>query len=316
MNNIALLFPGQGSHFVGMGRDLYNEYEVAKRVFEEANDVLGYDIAKICFEGNLLKLNSLENMFPGLVVVCVALFKVYMQEIGVVPKYSAGHSLGEYSALTCSGALEFADTLKMIYQRGVLAQETADSGEGSMTIVTGVNANIVAGECKKVSTPGQIAAVSCYNSPSEVAISGHQDAVMQVEDNLIELGAQISPILTAPPLHGPLMQRVAGQFEMELKQYPYHESKWPVIANVDALPYSDTNSIFAKLRLQLTHPVQWTATIDYLKNHGITALVEIGPQSVLTNLIKTYSKDITAVSFGNKDDRQFLKGLVSAGKIS
>lgn len=315
MNKVALLFPGQGSHFVGMGRDLYNEYEVAKRVFEEANDVLGYDIAKICFEGNLLKLNSLENMFPGLVVVCVALFKVYMQEIGIIPQFSAGHSLGEYAALTCSGALEFADTLKLIHKRGLLAQEAADSGEGSMTIITCTDTNTVESECKKVSRPGQIAAVSCYNSPSEFAVSGHQDAVTQVEDNLIELGAQISPILTAPPMHNPLMQPVAEQFEIELKKYPHHELKWPVIANVDALPYSGAANIFDKLRLQLTRPVQWTNTINYLKNQGITTFIEIGPQSVLTNQLKTYVNNITALSCGNKENRQSLAKLVSSGEV-
>jgi [acyl-carrier-protein] S-malonyltransferase len=312
MNKTALLFPGQGSHFVGMGRDLYNEYEVAKRVFEEANDVLGYDITKICFEGNLLKLNSLENMFPGLFIVCVALFKVYMQEMGVSPQYSAGHSLGEYAALTCSGALEFADALKMIYRRGVLAQEIADSGEGSMTIVEGIDIQTAEVECKKISSPDQMVGVSCYNSPSQIAISGHQDAVVQVEDNLIELGAQISPILTAPPLHCPLMQPVADQLEIELKKYTYHELKWPVISNVDALPYSNSNSILAKLKLQLTHSVQWLATIQYLEKQGITNFIEIGPQSVLTSLLKTFVKNATMVSFGNKDDRQMLLKSLSS----
>ena len=117
MNEVAIIFPGQGSHFVGMGRDLYDKYDVARQLFKEANDVLGYDIAKICFEGGLLKLNSLENMFSGLFIVCVALYKVYLQELGIVPRYIAGHSLGEYAALTYSGALNFDDALKIIHKR-------------------------------------------------------------------------------------------------------------------------------------------------------------------------------------------------------
>lgn len=304
MSKAALLFPGQGSHFVGMGRDLYSQYPSARQVFEEANDVLGYDITKICMEGNLLQLNSLENMFPGLVTVCVAFFKAYMQEIGVPPQYSAGHSLGEYAALTCSGALKFADALKMIHLRGVLAQEIADAGEGSMTIVTGVNQSTVEGACQKISSSTQSVAVSCYNSPSEFAISGHQDAVMQVEDSLIESGAQISPILTAPPMHCPLMQSVADELAGELKKYSYHDMQWPVISNVDAMPYTDSGSILAKLKLQLTHPVQWTSTINYLKNQGITNFIEISPQSVLTNLLKSYEKSITALSFSIPEERQ------------
>lgn len=311
MSKVVLLFPGQGSHFVGMGRDIYDEYAVAKAVFEEANDVLGFDITKICFSGNLLELNSLENMFPGLYIVCVALFKVYMREIGVAPQYSAGHSLGEYAALTCSGALNFADALRIIYQRGVLAQAVADSGEGSMTIFEGIDINTTEAECKKVSNGGQYVAISCYNSPNQVAISGHQDAVMQVEDRLMELGAKISPILTAPPIHSLLMQSVADQLEIELKKCTFNELKWPVIANVDALPFVDSRSILTKLKLQLTHPVQWLGTINYLEKQGATTFIEIGPQVVLTSLLKAFMKNITAVSFNDKENRQSVARLLS-----
>lgn len=310
MNKVALLFPGQGSHFVGMGRDLFDKYGVAKQVFEEANDVLGYDITKICFEGSLLELNSLENMFPGLVMVCVALFKVNMLEIEIVPQFSAGHSLGEYAALTCAGALKFADVLKVIHRRGVLAQELADSGEGTMTIFSGVDPRTAEMECKKISNNQQIAVVSCYNSPSELAVSGHQEAVIQVEDQLIELGAQISPILTAPPMHCSLMQPVADELETELKKLSYHELQWPVLANVDALPYKEPMGILPKLKLQLTHPVQWLDTINYMANQGVDTFIEIGPQAVLTNLLKTHLKNITAISCATKDDRQSLAKLL------
>ena len=251
MSKIALLFPGQGSHFVGMGQDIYNEYAVAKAVFEEANDVLGFDIKKICFSGNLLELNSMENMFPGLYIVCVALFKVYMQEIGVAPQYSAGHSLGEYAALTCSGALNFADALRVIYRRGVLAQAVADEGEGAMTIIEGIDINTAETECKKVSSSGQYVAISCYNSPDQIAISGYQDAVMQVEDRLMEKGAKISPILTAPPIHSLLMKEVAEQLEVELKKCKFNELKWPVIANVDAQPYGEPVSISSQIKIAI-----------------------------------------------------------------
>jgi [acyl-carrier-protein] S-malonyltransferase len=311
MSEVALLFPGQGSHFVGMGRDIYDEYPVAKAVFEEANDVLGFDIAKICFSGSLLEVNSLENMFPGLYIVCVALLKVYMQEIGVTPKYLAGHSLGEFAALTCSGALDFADALRIIYQRGVLSQTVADAGEGTMTIIEGVDIGKAEAECKKVSSSSQYVAISCYNSPNQIAISGYRDAVMQVEDRLIELGAQISPILTAPPIHSLLMQPVADQLEIELKKCNFHELKWPVIANVDARPYVDPGSIFVKLKLQLTHPVQWLGTIQYLEKQGVTTFIEIGPQAVLASLLKTFMKNITAMSVNNRENRQSIAKILS-----
>lgn len=299
MNHIAVVFPGQGSHFVGMGKDLYEQYEVVRRLFEEANDILGYNITQICFEGNLLKLNSLENMFPALFMVSTAMFQVYMLESGTAPKLGAGHSLGEYAALTCSGALDYADALRVLRRRGFLAQQLADSGLGAMTIVDGVDIQLAEAECKRISSQNQIVSISCYNSPSQIAISGHQDAVMQLEDRLIESGAQISPILTAPPMHCSLMQSVADELETELKQCSFHDFQWPVIANVDALPYINCGAILPKLKLQLTRPVQWSATIHYLEKQGITTIIELGPQSVLTNLLKTYTKNISVGSFGN-----------------
>lgn len=307
MNNVAIIFPGQGSHFVGMGRDLYDKHDVARQLFNEANDVLGYDIAKICFEGGLLKLNSLENMFPGLFIVCVALYKVYSQKLGIVPRYIAGHSLGEYAALTCSGALNFTDALKIIHNRGVLAQEVADMDEGSMSIIDNVDIDAAEAECKNVSNNDEYVAISCYNSPSQIAISGHVDAVVQVEDQLMEKGAQISPILTAPPLHSPLMKSAAEEFKIELDKYNFNQFKYPVISNVDAMPYPDYKHISNKLKLQLTSPVQWLKTIDYLKQQGINTFIEMGPQEVLTAMLKTYDKSITAVSISNKAEWKNLK---------
>lgn len=313
MSNIALLFPGQGSHFVGMGRDIYQEFAVAKAIFEEANEVLGFDIAQICFSGSLLELNSLENMFPGLYIVAVALFHVYMQEVGVAPQFMAGHSLGEYAALTCSGALNFAEALRVIYRRGVLAQAVADAGEGSMTIVDGIDGAIAEAECRKISHGDQYVAVACYNAPRQVAIAGNQDALVQVEDRLMELGGQISPILTAPPIHSILMQSVADQLEQEIEKVHLHELQWPVIANVDGLPYTDAASISRKLKLQLTHPVQWLKTINYLENQGVTLFIELSPQAVLTSLLKTFINNDAAISFHSKENRQ--KMVQVAGKI-
>lgn len=310
MNDVALLFPGQGSHFVGMGQDLYRDYNIVKEAFEEANDILGYDIKKICFEGNLFILNNLDNMFPALLTVCVSLFRVYMQEIGSVPQFSAGHSLGEYAALTCSGALDFADALRIIHKRGVLSQEFTDSNDGSITIIDGIDIKTAETVCRNISRNNQFVTVSCYNSPRQVAISGQQDAVMEAEDQLMELGGHISPLLTAPPIHSPLMQPVADQFEIELKNIHFHDLRWPVISNIDALPYLDSLSILPKLKLQLTNPVQWLNTIHYLEKQGVTTFIEIGPQSVLTTLLKTFING-QAMSYNTKENRQLIQELIS-----
>lgn len=309
MEKIVLLFPGQGSQYVGMGRTLYDEYTIARLVFEEANDVLGFDLKKLCFEGSLEELCKTENVLPALLTASVAAFRVYMWEIGIVPQFSAGHSLGEYSALTCCGAMDFRDTLTVVRERSVLAQEVVDTGCGIMTVVNGVYKNIVDEECKKIANESQPVSVSCYNSPGQVVISGHKDAVMKVEDKLMELGAQITPLLMSAPFHCPLMQPAADKLQGELEKHSFNSFKWPVISNVTALPYENTDKIIKNLTLQMTKPVQWQATMDYLQENKITIAIEIGPQAVLSNLVKMNRKNIKTNAFGQKDDRDALLEL-------
>ena len=193
-----------------------------------------------------------------------------------------------------------------------MAQAVADEGEGAMTIIENIDIKTAEAECKNVSSSGQYVAISLYNSPDQIAISGYQDAVMQVEDRLMEKGARLSPILTAPPIHSPLMQEVAEQLEMELKKCKFNELKWPVIANVDAQPFGDPSSILTKLKMQLTHPVQWLGTIQYLEKQGVTTFIEIGPQAVLATLLKTFiNNNNTAISFNSKENRQSISQLLS-----
>lgn len=310
MSKTAFLFPGQGSQYAGMGSRIYKEFDVAKQVFDEANEVLGFDLERICFSGGLVELSQPENLFPALVTFSVAIFRIYMKEIGIIPQFSAGHSLGEYSALVCSGVMSFPDALKIVCKRGILAREVLDNKFG-MTIINGLDEKIVEDECRDVSNNEQIVVVSCYNSSGQVAISGHLEAVMKVEDRLMKRKAQVTPLLMSPPFHSRLMQPAVGPLRSELLKYSYRSPQWPVIANVTARPYSAPGDLVDHLVHQLIRPVKWRQTMDYLQQQGVELIIEMGSQAVLTNLVKTNekTKHLAAASFGQTDDRNAMLHL-------
>ncbi len=302
MSRIALLFPGQGSQYIGMSAKLYNEFEIARQTFEEANDVLGFDLSKICFEGSLSELNQLENMFAAILTSSMSSFRVYMQEIGITPHYAAGHSLGEYSALACSGFMSFQDALKIVYMRGKFVQESRLTHNGTMTVVNGVPSNILEDILKGISNCSKTVCIACYNAPEQYVISGHHEAVMEAENKLFELDAQITPMLLSPPLHSPLMEEAASMLKAELKKYVYNCPQWPVISNVTALPSTDVEGIVNNMVLQMTRPVRWSETIEYLEKDGVTITVEMGTQAVLSNLVKMHSNKFNTISLGQKGD--------------
>lgn len=316
MRKIAFLFPGQGAQHIGMGRELNDQFATARHTFEEADDILGYDFKKNCFEGSITKLSKLENMLPAILTVSVAAFRVYMQEVGIAPDFLAGHSLGEYSALTCSGALEFCDALKIVQKRSSLASEVARSCNGSMTIVDGIHVETVEEECKKVSCAGRNVAVSCFNSLTQAAISGDSDGVLEVEDRLCEKGAIITPLLTSPPFHCALMELAAVELKKEIQKYTFHEFKWPVISNIHAKPYESTGPVWENLVNQISHPVKWKDTMEYMRREGATFAIEFGPQSILSNLNKDYLKGLRTFSFTKQTDKVALMKLLRInGKV-
>jgi [acyl-carrier-protein] S-malonyltransferase len=306
MEKIAFIFPGQGSQYAGMAQSCYARYEAARHTFEEANDRLGFDLAKLCFEGSLADLGRTENALVALLTVSVVYFRVYMQEIGVTPQFCAGHSLGEYSALTCSGVLKFGDAVQLVYSRSKIAREVAESINGAMTIIDGLPAAVVAEQCLAVDGVDHSVAVSCFNSPVQVAISGHLEAVQQVEDRVLELGGQVTPLMGNPPFHCPALLPAAERFTGELSRYSFDPPRYPVIANVSALPYDGPESVAANLTHHIIRPVQWLKTMDYLNRHRITLAVELGPKNVLSDLLKLNYEAIHSISFDQKEERRAL----------
>ncbi|MEK3777518.1 MULTISPECIES: ACP S-malonyltransferase [unclassified Paenibacillus] len=306
MEKIALLFPGQGSQYVGMGKSFYDQYSIAKQTYEEASDVAGVDLAKLCFEGSLSELNQNENMQPALLATNVAAFRVYMEEVGIRPQFCAGHSMGEYSALVCSGAMTFSDAVQITKLRGAMMQIHIDRGTGSMTIMDGIDASIVEQLCEQYSGEQGVAVVSCYNSPTQAAVSGHQYVLEEIEAAVLDADGQVTPLMSSAPIHSSLMAEDAERLGQELAKYSYNMFKWPVLSNVTGQPYGDVERIPGLLTDQMVKPVQWTRILQYLERFGVTLAIEMGPKNVLNKLTKTNCPDINSLCFGEKAERQKL----------
>ncbi|MCX7920810.1 MAG: ACP S-malonyltransferase [Clostridia bacterium] len=310
MNKFALLFPGQGSQYVKMGKSLCDEFASAKKVFEEANEALGFDLMKLCFEGDLDELTKTENAQPAILTASVAAFKVYMEQIGILPVCAGGHSLGEYSALVCSGAVQFSDAVKIVRQRGKFMQEAVAQGVGAMAAIGGLEKDVIEAECRKISTEGNIVVVSNYNSPNQTVISGNKGAVDTAGQSLKDMGGTVTPLKVSAPFHSPLMQPAADRLKDELINYKFNEFKFPVISNVTALPYEGSYKIIENLTTQIVAPVQWVASMQYVEKLGINIAVEAGPQTVLRNLMKRNAPSVKAYSYDKSEDVEALLKVV------
>ncbi|MEK4044429.1 ACP S-malonyltransferase [Paenibacillus sp. FSL H8-0048] len=304
MTSVAFIFPGQGSQYVGMGAELCEHSRVAAAVFEEANDVLGYDISKLCFDGNIAELTKTEHTQPAILTASVAANRVYASELGLQPGFCAGHSLGEYSALVCSGAIAFADALKMVRRRGMLMQEAVPLDTGSMAAITGVSEERIKEVCEDVSTPESYAVISNYNTQEQLVISGYKDAVQRAGEALAKDGATVIPLRVSAPFHSPLMKQVAELYREELLQYQFHDLNIPVISNVTALPYPGKDSIIDYLIKQIESPVAWKPSIQYLLQQGVDAFIEVGPKDVLAKMVRAISSTASVYAFDFKEEME------------
>jgi [acyl-carrier-protein] S-malonyltransferase len=306
MKKLALLFPGQGSQHIGMGRDLCTYFPVANRTFEEAADMLKQDLKRLCFEGDIQELTRTDNAQPAILTVSVAKFRVYQQELDITPTLGAGHSLGEYSALVCSGAISFREALKLVKARGRIMQEASGTDSGGMAAVTGLHRNAVEAECKAFESENHCVTVANYNAAIQTVISGHKEALEQVGERLTAKGGRVVPLKVSAAFHSPLMQPCAERFEQELAKYTFKTPRWPVISNVDTLPYKEGREIPLKLKLQITHPIRWMETMEYMKKQGIDVAIELGPKKILKNLMKRSSREIKVYSANTQADLQEL----------
>lgn len=308
MKKMVFMFPGVGSQCTGMGKDFYENFKIARETFEEASDVLNVDFCRLCFStAAKTELAELENSQIALLTVSTATHRVYMEEIGLVPQYYLGHSLGEYSALCSAGIIEFAQALKVVRERGKILKKAAATMDGMMAWVINLDSNITGKLCRESFDKGENIYISAYDSPTQSSISGSKQAVMTVGRKLEKEGAIVYPLKLSGPFHCPLMEKSAEQMKAILNRCEYRTPGYPVLANRDAQLYQDKESVVNNLSLQLVQPIRWQASIDYLLKQGITCAVEMGPDKVLKHILKNNTSSIAMSSLGNIKDLEMIK---------
>lgn len=297
----GFMFPGQGSQFVGMGREAAAEYPEARAVFDEVDEALGFDLSSLCFGGDEDELRRTENTQPAILAVSVALHRVLAAR-GAVACCMAGHSLGEYSALVAAGSIDLASAARLVRARGRFMQEAVPEGEGAMAAVLGMEDEQVEAVCAAVAD-GQVVAAANFNSPGQVVIAGAVAAVERAVVLAKERGARRAMLLNvSAPFHCALMEPAAARLEVALAEVDITDPQVPVICNVDAVVLSDADQIRAALRRQVTAPVRWVDNVGAMLNVGATRLVEIGPGKVLAGLAKRAARGTPAVAIQGPAD--------------
>ncbi|MHB1392528.1 MAG: ACP S-malonyltransferase [Clostridia bacterium] len=303
---IAFLFPGVGSQYYGMGKEFFFNHKIVRITFEEASDTLGINFADLCFSPEKDKrLEQLEYIKPALVCISIATYRLFMEEVGIEPKFNIGYSLGEYSALCCAGAISFTDTLRIVRQRALIVNEASSNVDGTMAWVVGINYSIVEELCNESSSNGNELYLSAYNSLQRMSISGAYSSIRAVARKIEDAGGVVIPIKMSGPFHCPMMIKAADDLRETLSKYELNIPMTTVIANRNALPYNDKReNMIENLSLQIIEPIRWTSCIQYMLSHGIDKAIEMGPKVVLkylvelnTNRIKTYSLE-TADNLG------------------
>lgn len=305
MKPIALTFPGQGSQYVGMGKELFENFSVAREIFEEADDTLHFSVSGLCFKGPEEALKLTENTQPAVLTTSVVALKVLQAEKGVVPQFTAGHSLGEYSALVASEALAFSHAVKIVRLRGKFMQEAVPVGEGAMAAVLGMEREQVEKLCEEISS-GEILTPANFNSPGQIVIAGHSKAVERAIERVKQEGKKAVLLPVSAPFHSPLMKPAAERLEKALEEISVSDLKIPVVTNVEAEANTSKDRVKGLLVAQVSSPVRWEESMRKMIEKGVEQILEVGPGKVLSGLMKRIDN---RVETKNIEDLKTLKSI-------
>lgn len=279
------MYPGQGSQYAGMGKAVHDAFPQAREVFQQADTGLPMSITELCFEADDEKLRLTENTQPAILTVSVALHRV-LEGRGLIPGWVAGHSLGEYSAQVSSGVLDVATAARLVHNRGRYMQEAVPDGAGAMAAVIGLDNDAVVDLCTRFGGD-EIVEVANLNAPGQVVVAGDTQAVKQLVDAAKEAGARRAILLNvSAPFHCSLMQPAAERLAADLAAVEFADPRFPVVCNVDATPVTTGEAAREALERQVTSPVRWSETLEFLAAQGVEVFVEVGPGRVLTGLVK------------------------------
>lgn len=302
----AFVFPGQGSQYVGMGKQLYDASPAARRVFEQADAVLGFELSTLCFEGPQDELDDTINAQPAILTVSVACLEALKERYGPLgyvftPTVVAGHSMGEYTALVAAGVLDFEDALRLVRERGRLMKETSEHTPGGMAAVIGLDEQVLEEVVAEARSEGMVALANA-NSPGQTVLSGELNALQRAMELAKARGARlVQRLQVSIAAHSPLMQNAAQHFNELIHRIHLRPPEVPLVANISAQALTTVEELRHELSEQLTRPVQWTRSVQEMLAHGVDTIVEVGPRQVLTGLVKRITPDAKPISLSDTE---------------
>lgn len=309
---IAYIFPGQGSQYAGMGRELAEKFPAAKEVFEEADAALGFALSDLCFNGPAEALQLTENTQPAILTTSIAAWRVMQAELGAKPDFVAGHSLGEYSALVSAGALSLSDAVRIVRARGRYMQEAVPVGTGAMAAILGADLNDVIAACNEASE-GQVCSAANINSPNQVVIAGETAAIDRAIEVVKTRGAKRAIKLNvSAPFHCALMDPAQERLAKDLENTEFSELSVPLVTNVDARAIRTGKEARDSLVRQVSQPVRWLESVEFLANQGVQIFIETGPGKVLSGLVRQINRDLRCLNVEDEGSLNAAREAVRA----